>query len=274
MRLFYFSLFLLFSQLICAQTGGFVYDEKVIDSKILKGERKYAIYLPPSYNESQRTYPILYLLHPAGPKGTIPNQQGWINYGQLKQYMDNAIAKGEIAPMIVVTPDANFGTKRISYFNDPEGDFNFEDFFFKEFLPHIEKTYRCRTDRESRAIAGASMGGGGAFFYALHRPDLFSASCPLSAAIREYDTNYLNSRYPNVKDQQLSEWYKQYNVYELFKQLPDDKKSAISWYITCGDDDALSSNNALLHVELNKVGVPHEFRIENGEHDWWSCKLF
>lgn len=275
MRLFYLSLLLLCSKLIFAQTGGIVYDEKVLNSIILNGERKYAIYLPPYYNESERTYPVLYLLHPAGPKGTIPNQEGWINYGQLKQYMDNAIAKGEIAPMIVVTPDANFGTQRISYFNDPGNTFNYEDFFFEEFIPHIEKTYRCRTDKDSRAIAGASMGGGAAAFYALHHPELFSVACPLSAAIREYDKGYLNARYPDIKDKELSEWYEQYNVYELFKQLPEEKKSEISWYITCGDDDVLSPNNALLHIELKKLGIPHEFRMENGAHDWtyWRSVL-
>lgn len=139
MKLLCCSLFLLFSKALCAQTGGLVYEEKTLNSKILGEERKYAIYLPPSYNESERTYPIVYLLHPAGPKGTIPNQQGWVNYGQLKQYMDNAIAKGEIAPMIVVTPDANFGTKRVSYFNDPKDSFNFENYFFSEFIPYIEK---------------------------------------------------------------------------------------------------------------------------------------
>lgn len=234
----------------------------------MNGQRKYAVYLPPSYNESERTYPVLYLLHPAGPKGTIPDQSGWINYGQLKQYLDKAIAKGEIAPMIVVTPDANFGTKRISYFNDPENTFNYENFFFEEFIPHIEKTYRCRTDKDSRAIAGASMGGGAALFYALHRPDLFSVSCPLSAAVRAYDKNYLSTRYPDVKEETLIEWYKPYDVYDLVEQLTDDNKSQVAWYITCGDDDALSPNNALLHVAMKKKGVPHEFRMADGKHDW------
>lgn len=268
MRLICFSLFFLLTKLVCAQTGGVVYDDKVLNSKILGGERKYAVYLPPSYNESQRSYPVLYLLHPAGPKGTIPNQEGWVNYGQLKQYMDNAIAKGEIAPMIVVTPDANFGTERISYFNDPKGTFEFEDYFFKEFIPYIEKTYRCRTDRDSRAIAGASMGGGATFFYALHHPEMFSVACPLSAAVREYDQNYLAQRYPNIKEQELIEWYKPYNVYELFKQVPDDKKNEVAWYIACGDDDALSPNNAQIHIELKELGIPHEFRMQNGKHDW------
>lgn len=258
-----------------AQSEGTVSDSKTLKSEILKGERKYAIYLPPGYDSSDRSYPVLYLLHPAGPKGTLPNQQAWVNYGMLKTFMDRGIASGEVAPMIVVTPDANFGTRHVSYFNDPGNSFNFEDFFFKEFIPYIEKTYRCRTEKGSRAVAGASMGGGAAFFYALHHPAMFAVSCPLSAAIRGYEKNYISQRYPEMKEAELTEWYKQYNVYELFKQLPADQKNAVAWYIACGDDDALSVNNVLLHADLKEMNVPHEFRIQDGKHDWvfWRSVL-
>lgn len=272
-RLFMYLSLLLYGTSIYAQ-GGVVYDNKTLKSDILKEERKYAVYLPPHYDSSERSYPILYLLHLAGPKGTLPNQQGWINYGNLKFFMDNAINKGEITPMIVVTPDAN-SVKHVSYFNDPDGIFNYEDFFFKEFIPYIEKTYRCRTDRNSRGIAGASMGGAAAFFYALHRPDLFSVSCPLSAAVRGYDKNYIAQRYPNINERVLVEWYKQYDVFELFKQVPEKDKSEIAWLIACGDDDVLSSNNVLLHIDLKTIGVLHEFRMQDGRHDWryWRSVL-
>lgn len=259
---------LLLCEAVQAQTGGKVFDCRPLKSEILNEDRKYAIYLPPGYDTSERSYPVLYLLHPAGPKGTLPNQQGWVNYGMLKSFMDQAIESGKVAPMIVVTPDANFGTRRISYFNDPDNSFRFEDYFFEEFIPFIEKTYRCRTEKGSRAIAGASMGGGAAFFYALHHPELFAVSCPLSASVREYDKAYLAQRYPDIKENELIAWYKPYNVYDLFKQLPDDQKTAVAWFIACGDDDALSPNNALLHVELKKLGIPHEFRMGNGKHDW------
>lgn len=147
--------------------------------------------------------------------------------------------------------------------------------FFSKNSYHISKRHTDAGLRESRAIAGASMGGGAAFYFALHQPDLFSVSCPLSAAIREYQKDYLTNRYPDVSEKDLIEWYKQYNVYELFKQLPDEKKSSIAWYIACGDDDALSTNNALLHSELKELNIPHEFRIQNGRHDWkfWRSVL-
>ena len=251
-----------------AQSQGTAYESKTLSSNILKMDRKFSIYLPAGYESSDISYPVLYLLHPAGPANTIPNQQSWLYYGGLKQYLDRAIESGEILPMIVVTPDANFGSKRISYFNDPEGDFNFEDFFFKEFIPYIEKNYRCRTEKDSKAIAGASLGGAAVLQYVVHQPDKFSVACALSAAVRKYDSEYLKNKFPNVSDKVLIEWYKPYDVITYFENLPEKTESKTKWYISCGDDDHLSPNNALLHIAMKSKGIPHEFRIHNGAHDW------
>ena len=251
-----------------AQMQGTVYESKSLTSKILKMERQYSIYLPEGYESSDRYYPVLYLLHPAGPANTIPNHQSWFHYGNLKHFLDKAIRDGGIIPMIVVTPDANFEKKRISYFNDPEGDFNFEDYFFKEFMPFIEKNYRCRTEKGSRAIAGASLGGWAALHYAIQKPDLFSVTCALSAAVRKYDLQYLNNRYPGVSEEVLMEWFKPHDVFSYFENLPDKPANITSWYITCGDDDFLSANNALLHTTMKSKGAAHEFRMHNGAHDW------
>ena len=256
-----------------AQTTGTVYENKSLPSNILKMERKYSIYLPEGYESSDRTYPVLYLLHPAGPAGTIPNHQSWFHYGNLKHYLDKAIEEGDIMPMIVVTPDANLGTIRISYFNDPEGDFNFEDYFFKEFIPFIEKNYRCRTEKGSRAIAGASLGGGAALQYAIHQPDLFAVTCALSAAVRKYESEYFKNRFPNVTEKTLMEWYKQYDVISYFENLPESTESKTKWYIVCGDDDRLSTNNSLLHIAMKSKGIPHEFRIHNGAHGWTYWRI-
>ena len=266
---------LLLTIAIEAQSQGTAYESKTLSSNILKMDRKFSIYLPAGYESSDRSYPVLYLLHPAGPANTIPNQQSWLYYGGLKQYLDRAIESGEILPMIVVTPDANFGSKRISYFNDPEGDFNFEDFFFKEFIPYIEKNYRCRTEKDSKAIAGASLGGAAVLQYVVHQPDKFSVACALSAAVRKYDSEYLKNKFPNVSDKVLIEWYKPYDVITYFENLPEKTESKTKWYITCGDDDHLSPNNALLHIAMKAKGIPHEFRIQNGAHDWsyWRSVL-
>lgn len=251
-----------------AQSSSVVYDAKLIDSKILGEQRKFSVYLPAGYNESDRSYPILYLLHPAGPAGTVANQQSWLYYGELQSFMDKAIGSGEITPMIVVTPDANFGTVRKSYYNDADGKFNFEQFFFEEFVPYIEKTYRVRPEKGSRAIAGASAGGGGALNFAIHHPEMFTACCGLSAAARPWDQANMKNRYPDVPESKLKDWYKQYDIFEQFSNLDEKSKNQYQLYLSCGDEDGLVIHNANLHELLNKIGYKHELRIEDGAHNW------
>src|ERR1700754_3766838 len=167
-------LLMLLPSLLFAQSGK-VYDDLSLNSKILKMDRKYAVYLPPDYETSGRSYPVLYLLHGSGD-----DQTGWVQFGEVLNITDKAIKDGIATPMIIIMPDANTG--RRGYFNDPKGDWNYEDFFFKELLPYVEKKYRIKSDKHYRAVAGLSMGGGGSFVYALHHPEMFSSACPLSAS--------------------------------------------------------------------------------------------
>jgi enterochelin esterase-like enzyme len=148
-----------------------VSETKKLKSDILKMERNYAVYLPPGYDETDQSYPVLYLLHGSGDDHT-----GWVQFGQVQHIADKAIAEGKAAPMIIVMPDANTQVK--GYFNQPDGSFNYEDFFFRELIPHIEKTYRVRSDRRYRAVSGLSMGGGGTIYYALHHPEVFAVAAP------------------------------------------------------------------------------------------------
>jgi len=159
------SLSFLFCFSAIAQTGK-VFDNLVVKSALLKSDRKFAIYLPPDYETSQRSYPVLYLLHGAGD-----DQTGWVQFGEVLRITDQAIKDGTATPMIIVMPDAN--TAKRGYFNDINGKWKYEDFFFDELMPHVEKTYRIKGEKRFRAIAGLSMGGGGSFMYALHRPELF-----------------------------------------------------------------------------------------------------
>lgn len=241
-------------------------DNLSMPSKILKGERKYAIYLPPDYETSQRSYPVLYLLHGSGD-----DQTGWIQFGEVLHITDKAIREGRATPMIIVMPDANTGQR--GYFNDPSGEWRYEDFFFEEFMPYVERTWRIKGEKRYRAVAGLSMGGGGSFVYALRRPDLFSSACPLSASTGpltlENAKEFLTRR--NVKwrsDREVEEYFRKHSVLELIAQLPDDQKKAVRWYIDCGDDDFLYEGNSLVHIAMRKKEIPHEFRIRDGGHSW------
>ncbi len=90
---------------VTAQYGK-VYDNLSMESKILGMERKYAVYLPPDYETSERSYPVLYLLHGSGD-----DQTGWIQFGEVLRIADKAILKGTATAMIIVMPDADTGKK-------------------------------------------------------------------------------------------------------------------------------------------------------------------
>lgn len=254
--------------------GGQVFETRTVKSNILKSERKYSIYLPAGYDETDRSYPVLYLLHGAGDDHT-----GWVQFGQVQHIADKTIAEGKAGPMIIVMPDAN--TERRGYFNDIKGDFNYEDFFFEELIPHIEKTYRVRSERRYRAVSGLSMGGGGTIFYALHRPELFAAAAPLSAATGSWNIEQLKSRMENergITNAQFDAYFKRHSIEGvLAASTPEQLKQirSIRWYISNGDDDFLYEGNALMHITFRKNEIPHEFRVKDGAHNWtyWRMEL-
>ena len=267
-----FLLALLFPFLALAQLTGKVYDNLTVPSKILKSDRKFAVYLPPDFETSDRSYPVLYLLHGAGD-----DQTGWVQFGEVLNIADKAIADGTATPMVIIMPDANTG--RRGYFNDIKGDWNYEDFFFKELMPYVEKKFRIKSDKHYRAIAGLSMGGGGTFMYALHHPELFSSACPLSAAVGPLTLDDARTAYkknnPNLPDSVIVNYYNQHSALALINNMPDAQKKAVRWYIDDGDDDFLYEGNCLVHIAMRKKEIPHEFRVRDGGHTWtyWRASL-
>ncbi len=258
-------LFLLIPVFGFAQTGK-VFDNLTMNSEVLQMERKYAIYLPPDYETSQRSYPVLYLLHGGGD-----DQTGWVQFGEVLHIADQAIFSGKATPMIIVMPDANTGKR--GYTNDPAGEWRYEDFFFEELMPYVEKTYRIKGQKRYRAVAGLSMGGGGTYYYALHRPDLFASACPLSAGARKWNNEeaqkYLERHdITDITKKQMDEWMGKYDIHGMIEDMPEDQKKAIRWYIDCGDDDFLYEGNSLVHIAMRKNEIPHEFRIRDGKHNW------
>jgi enterochelin esterase-like enzyme len=260
----------LFIALICmginlvAQNGK-VMDNLTLQSKILGMERKYAIYLPADYETSSRTYPVLYLLHGSGD-----DQTGWVQFGEVLNITDKAVKEGTATPMIIVMPDAN--TTRRGYSNNATGTWLYEDFFFKELMPFVEKKYRIKTEKRFRAIAGLSMGGDGTFTYALHHPELFSSACPLSAATGpltiEMAKTYVRRADSTATDAQIEAYYNRQSVLQLINNMPENQKKAVRWYIDCGDDDFLYEGNSLVHIAMRKKEIPHEFRARDGGHTW------
>ena len=263
---FVFTGGLLFSQ------GGKVIDQLSLKSEILGSERKYAIYLPIDYDYSNREYPVLYLLHGAGDDHT-----GWVQFGEVKSITDKANKSGVSTSMIIVMPDAQTGKK--GYFNDIDQKWNYEDFFFKEFIPFIEKKYRIKSEKRYRAIAGLSMGGGGSIIYALRHPEMFSSACPLSGYMGElsyaefYEKN--KKKHENYRREKLFNYYSNHNALSIIQNQTVENLKSVRWYIDCGDNDFLYEGNSLVHIALKKRGIPHEYRVRNGSHNWtyWRGSL-
>ena len=255
---------------LSAQSGK-VYDMLTMDSEILNMERKYAIYLPPDYETSERSYPVLYLLHGGGD-----DQTGWVQFGEVLHIADKAILEGTATPMIIVMPDANAGQR--GYFNDLKNEWRYEDFFFEEFMPFVESKYRIKGEKRYRAIAGLSMGGGGTFMYALHRPELFSSACPLSAScgplsMEDMERQLSRRGWETGSQEEIEAWYKRHSALELVNPIDSEayrnnRQKQVRWYIDCGDDDFLFEGNSLVHIAMRKKEIPHEFRIRNGGHTW------
>ncbi len=268
------NLFLALISVLIFQLGfsqSIVKEKQVIKSAILNKEVHYSIYLPSDYNTSQRAYPVTYLLHGYGDA-----DDGWIQYGEINRLADDAIATGKIPPMIIVTPDGFTGF----YINSADGKMNYEDFFVKELIPYIEKTYKVKTERKFRAIAGLSMGGYGSMILALKHPDLFVAAAPLSAAVWTdndvinmqdgmYNGLFSNSMGTNLKgkDRLTSAWLSN-SVFGIIEKNSKEDLSKVRYWIDCGDDDFLTIGNAELHIALTKKNVPHEFRMRDGAHNW------
>ena len=260
---------LLLCTLVClaianAQSGK-VFDALTMKSEILKSERKFAVYLPPDYETSNRSYPVLYLLHGAGD-----DQTGWVQFGEVLRITDNAIKEGKATPMVIVMPDANTGTR--GYFNSIKGDWRYEDFFFEELMPYVEKKYRIKGEKRFRAIAGLSMGGGGSFMYALRHPELFSSACPLSAYIGPLSLDDFKQRLKNgnesYEDNLVSAYYERHNALSLIQASSLEDLKSVRWFIDCGDDDFLYEGNSLVHIAMKKKEVPHEYRVREGRHSW------
>lgn len=212
--------------------------------------RRALVYTPPNYSKNNK-YPVLYLLHGIGG-----NEYAWLNNGKFNVILDNLYAEGKIASMIVVVPNGRamkddraigniFATDKIEAFA------NFEKDLLNNLIPFVEENYPVLTDRENRAIAGLSMGGGQTLNFGLNNIDRFAWVGGFSSA-------------PNTKPPE-----------EL---LPDPEKATeleLLW-ISCGKDDRLMNISQRTHEYLEKHKVPHVFYVEPGGHDFevWKNDLY
>ena len=221
------------------------------ESKTVGSIRKALVYTPPGFSKSKK-YPVLYLLHGIGG-----DEKEWLKGGTPQIILDNLLAEGKIKPMIVVLPNGRAikddrATGNIMSPEKVQGFANFERDLLDDLIPFIEKTYPTLTDRENRAIAGLSMGGGQSLNFGLGNLDKFAWVGGFSSA-------------PNTKQPEV-----------LVPNPEEAKKKLKLLWISCGDADGLISFSKRTHEYLLKNNVPHVYYIEPGVHDFkvWKNGLY
>ena len=244
--------------------GGTLLETGIVKSEILEQTMEFSVYLPPDYFSSDDHYPVLYLLHGStGDHTTYPRIIG------VKKIADKAIRSGNAVPMIIVMPKSRGGM----YNNAPSGKYSYEDYFFKELIPLIEKNYHVLKNKEGRAIAGHSLGGNGAIRYALTHPAVFTSCSIVGAAI---DMQELDGGTPHFGEMESIPDLLRRTADELQTALPEDQPSlVVRFYIDCGKEDGLLRVNEQLHVHMNELDIPHEFYQRDGGHTWdyWRLAL-
>lgn len=251
-------------------------ETKSIQSKVLNAERAYNIFLPLSYEqEPNRKYPILYLFH-----GVMDTNTCWNERGHLKDVMDQLVASGEAKEMIIVTPNAGgnlYGGDWNGYFDMP--GWKYETFFFTEFLPHIESTYRVIGNKENRAVAGLSMGGGGATVYGQKHPELFSSVYAMSALMAMPEQGAMPSQSPGDKVDLLTKSVQENSTVRFVQEADEARINAlrsVNWFVDCGDDDFLLDRNVEFIQAMRAKQIKYEFRVRDGGHTWeyWHSALY
>ena len=248
-----------------------------IYSKILDANRQFTIYLPQSYEvDATRKYPILYLLH--GMSGV---NTSWFTDQRVKDVMDQLVASGEACEMIIVSPNAggNPATCWNGYFNMP--GWAYEDFFYKEFLPYIEKTYRVKGDKQHRAIAGLSMGGGGTASYAQRYPDMYCAAYAMSALMNIPVSGEEAGKDPDPTNKMavLTRSVQEHSCIRYVAEADDARKAqlrTVQWFVDCGDDDFLLDRNIEFFQAMRNADIPCQFRVRDGGHtsEYWHSALY
>jgi enterochelin esterase-like enzyme len=210
----------------------------------------------------------LYLLH-----GVFGDHTNWVERGHVQDVANRLIDGDKAVEMIIVMPDA--GTEWDGYFN--MDGWRYEDYFFDEFMSYIEENYRVKTGKENTAIAGLSMGGGGATVYGQKHPDKFSTVYAMSALMTLGEGEGLNQDDP--KFQELNRTVREESAVNFVanadKETVEELKS-VRWFVDCGDDDFLFDANIAFVREMREKQIPLQFRVRDGGHDWeyWHSALY
>jgi putative tributyrin esterase len=230
------------------------------------------VYLPKGYEQTDRRYPVIYLLH-----GLYGSESHWLLKGDAEQTLDRMIESGQLQPSIVVmASDGGYGHGTF-YIDWYDGSGNFEQYFLYDLIPEIDRMYRSKADPVHRAVAGLSMGGFGAFSLALRNPGLFGAAVSFSGAL--ISQSFVMAQHSITEASRMigpphGPYALAYDLYQCAdKRVADADKPQL--YFSCGTSDDLYPLNAAYHHHLNAIGYEHTYEEHPGEHNWayWSEHL-
>jgi enterochelin esterase-like enzyme len=217
------------------------------------GLRHVVIYTPPGYEEnSKKKYPVLYLLH-----GTTDTEETWTKVGRANIILDNLIAEGKAEPMIIVMPYGRAYPKISKSAGSLRNWDNLQEFkpdFFDNLMPFVEKNYRTKNGKDSRAIAGFSGGGGTTLYFGLNNQDKFGYVCGFAPGMLENEFERNNAG--------------------AFANPEQTNKMLKLFWIGVGKEDGLYAVNQKYMEVLKQKNIKHETLISEGGHTWMNCKLY
>ena len=264
--------------------GGSRVEFRALESDAIHGQAAFSIFTPPSYENGDARYPVVYFLH-----GLFNDHTSWTvdRHGDIPRLLDERMSTGDLPEMVLVFPDGG----KSFYTNYQDGSSNYEDLIVEELPAYIEKTYRVKPGRASRAIAGTSMGGYGALKIAMrfperyqavaaHSPIVFPIQNPLdvpaearSGRFYAYLSSIFLAVYGNPFDQA---YFDANNPVELAATAELDELKGLAIYFDYGTADRYNRSMGLgqglkkLDMALAARGVDHTFGEHEGEPHGWQ----
>ncbi|HEV2674333.1 MAG TPA: alpha/beta hydrolase family protein [Aliidongia sp.] len=236
----------------------------------------FVLYLPPGYDGTQARLPVIYLLH-----GAQASAIDWVDQGHLREIADRLIASHRLPPTIIVMPE---GGPNSWYMDAPgDGSGNVATAIEQDLPAYVERTWRARTDRRGRAIAGYSMGGYGALRFALMAPERYAAAAAMSGAFWTQVTpeTRFDDRIQHIFEGAFG---RPFDARRFVAANPMTLAGSVSHdgampaiYLTCGRGDRyhLDQEQATMARRLAAMRIPVETALTPGDHDWetWSGAL-
>jgi len=242
--------------------------DRILKSSLIQTDTWYRVLLPDDYLQSEGRYAVLYLLH-----GLFGSFENWTDLTGLGEYIRNY-------RLIVVMPEGgdNWYTDTLA------GEAN-ESYLIRELLPEIDAMFRTVADRRGRAIVGNSMGGYGAFKFALKYPTLFSIAGSFSGAFHapklfgpsEYGNwDDLGPSVSRVFGNPKSRTRVDNDIEKILAGLTRQQIASLPYlYLDCGSQDGFLQVNREMESTLSGFGVSHEYHEFEGGHEWpyWDTRV-